>query len=136
MPKSKPAMSDFVGGLGAVANMRFGPGVVGRIGSVLMVFIVAMGAIGLVLAVTRPDLLLHLIYLVAAIVVLFVVGSFVYAHVQPQAAALDSAHWAKVLTHDVMRAGPGGETVELVNVTPPTENPRRLEGGPPEGGDA
>jgi hypothetical protein len=97
-------------GLGAVANMRFGPGVLGRLGSVLAVSEVVLGAVAVALALRDTSATLRVVYTMVSLLLIYLVGGLVYALLQPRAAALESGDWTQVLLSDAaMKSAPGSQ---------------------------
>lgn len=85
--------------LGAFGKIRFGPGVLGRLGLVLGIGIVVLGSLGWAIRTDGAEMVLQIVYVIAGLIVLFVVGGFFYAHLHPEAAALESAHYTKIAMH-------------------------------------
>jgi hypothetical protein len=117
--------NDWMRGLGAVANMKFGPGVLGRIGSVLAVSEVVLGSIAFALAFKDTQACLTVVYMMVGLVAAYLLGGLIYALLQPRAAALD---WTQVLLRDVaMKAPPGSQlpstSPTIIDLTP-IQNPQ------------
>lgn len=85
--------------LEAFSKIRFGPGVVARVGVVIGLTVVVLGALGIALAAVGGGTIavLSIAGMILLATLVFVPAAFWYAHTHPEAAALDSAHLMKVL---------------------------------------
>jgi hypothetical protein len=94
--------------LEGLVKATFGPGALGRLGTVAMGAMAVVGAIGLALAFANPTFALVAIAAVLGIVSLFLILGFSYATKYPQFAAMDGAQIVRALNQEgAMKRLPG-----------------------------
>lgn len=124
-------MSDWIGRtLGAVAEIKVGPGVLGRLGSVIIASLIVLAVIAVVVGLATGDLngLLTIVYLVSGLSALYLIVAFIYALLQPEAAAMESAHLMQYRLKDmgaknVTLEGRAKEMLSMQPTTNPNDKP-------------
>jgi hypothetical protein len=117
---------DFARTLQGVVRATFGPGALGRLGTVAIAAMVLLCVLGLAFVVVRPDFALLMAAAILIVVVLFIVRGFAYADRYPQFAAMDGAQITRVMTKDVgIKSLPGAPIIDLD--APLIENPELTE---------
>jgi hypothetical protein len=112
--------------LGGVVKASFGPGALGRLGTVFRTVVVCLTLIGLPLAYFQSNLVVLPLVGIILLAWDFLRRGFKYVDQHPAYAAMDGAQITKVLTQDsALKNLPG--VIDLPFETVATENPKALE---------
>lgn len=84
--------------LGAVGRMKFGPGVLGRLGTTVSVVVVVLGVLGWAVRSSGAEPVLTIAAMIFALAALLIIGGFLYAHFHPELSALESSHYTRIAT--------------------------------------
>jgi hypothetical protein len=98
---------DFRRVLEGLTKTTFGPGAIGRIGTVIIAVCVCIVVLGLPLAFAYPWFALIALLVIGGVGFAFMIFGFHYADKHPQWAAMDGSQITKVMTHSpaVKRVG-------------------------------
>ena len=120
--------------LGTLAKATFGPGALGRIGTVMIVTALAFSLPAIVLAYTQPLYAIAALVIVALLVGYFLHRAFNFADRNPGYAAMDGAQITRHMMRDVGMTQLSAQEVEILD-TVPVENPRLPHLSETEGSD-
>ena len=101
-------------------QLRFGAGVVGHTARVIIALCAAGGAVGLALSGT-PAIALQIISVISGVVVVFMLGTWWFAHKHPDLAAMGGADFRKV--REIQMAAQGHPRVPLMPGVADPHNP-------------
>jgi hypothetical protein len=112
-------------GLGAVVRGKFGPGALGRLGTVVNVGVVMTGAVAVVMAITHPEYAFYIVCGIFGLLAIFLIAGFSYALIHPEAATMDSSDFTRVRLKEL-----GAKDVPprlIAERSHPIENPMVIE---------
>lgn len=116
--------------LSGVLKASFGPGAIGRIGTVVIAMMVVLAVLAVLLAFVYPIAIIGVAVAVVGVVVTFMLLAFSYATKFPEFAAMDGSQIARVMIQDLAQKPlPGAPPIELRAA--PIENPLLLDPAEP-----
>ncbi len=121
MPSVDPP-AGYVKVLQGIVKATFGPGALGRIGTVVLGAVVCLTLLGVMAGFIKPLYLMFIAGMIFATVIAFLLMAFRYAEIHPQFAAMDGAQMTKYLITSVATKNmPGQPSIDFTEL--PIANP-------------